>query len=117
MIVTQGRRKPAFQFFMLRQPVERALQNEDRGMLVDHRGAFFAADVGGDQLAFDRGGGQPLVPQRDRQIGELGEIARKRADRLRARSFAAVHVARQAEHEADAAALRGEREQSLGIQR
>ena len=84
----------------LRQPVERALQDEDRGVFVDHLGAPGAAHVHADQFAFDRDGGEPLVPQRDRQIGELGKIAGEGAGRLRARAFAAVHVDRQAEHEA-----------------
>jgi hypothetical protein len=30
------------------QPVERALQDEDRRVLVDHRRALLAADIGGD---------------------------------------------------------------------
>ena len=45
------------------QPVERALQDVDRGVLVDHRLALGAAGIGGDQLALDRGGGEALVPQ------------------------------------------------------
>ena len=71
-----------------REAVERALQDEGRGVLVDHLGALRAAHVGGDQVALDRGGREPLVPQRDRQCGELGEVARERAGRLRARAFA-----------------------------
>src|SRR5262245_36247897 len=83
--------EPAFSFGQSRQPVERALQDEHRGVLIDHRGALGAADVRADQFALDRGGGEPLVPQRNRQVGELFEIARERAGRLRARPFAAVH--------------------------
>ena len=63
---------------------------------------FCAADVGGDQVALDRGGGQPLVPERDRKLGQAREVAREGAGRLRARPLAAVHVDRQAEHEATA---------------
>ena len=100
------RRKP-------REPVERALQDEDGGVLVDHLGALRAAHVGGDQVALDRGGREPLVPQADRQRGQLGEIARKGARRLRARTFRAVHVDRQAEHEAGRVALGGEREHGV----
>jgi hypothetical protein len=33
------------------QPIERALQDEDRGVLVDDGFALAAADVGGDQFA------------------------------------------------------------------
>ena len=43
----------------------------------------------------------------------LREIAREGADRLRARAFAAVHVERQAQHEAGAFAFAGERQQPL----
>ena len=53
------------------------MQDEDRRVLVDHLGAFGAARVGGDQLALDRRGREPFVPQADRQRGELFEIARK----------------------------------------
>ena len=83
------------------EPVERALQDEDRGVLVDHLGALGAADVHADQLALDRRGREPLVPEADRKRGEVGQIARKGAGRLRARALAAVHVDGQAEHEAD----------------
>ena len=93
------------------QPVERALQDVDRGVLVDHLGAPGAAHVGSDQLALHRRGGEPLVPQADREIGQPGKIAGKGAGRLRARSFAGVHVDGQAEHEADGVALGGDRDQ------
>ena len=49
-----------------RQPVEGPLQDEDGSMLIDHGFALAAAHVGGDQLALDRGGGEPFVSQRDR---------------------------------------------------
>ncbi len=94
------------------QPVERALQDEDRGVLVDHFGAPGAADIHADQLALDRRGRQPLVPERDWQRGELGEVPRKGAGRLRARALAAVHVDGKAEHEADRLALGRDREQA-----
>ena len=74
-------------------------------MLVDHLGAAGAANVHADQFALDGGGRQPLVPQRDGKAGEVGEIAGKGAGRLRARALAAVHVDRQAEHEADGVAF------------
>ena len=102
--------------FGVHEPVERALQDEHRGVLVDHRRALFPADVGRDQLALDRGGGQPLVPERDRQIGEFGEVAREGAGGLRAGSFAAVHVERQAEHETNAATFGGESQHTFGIE-
>jgi hypothetical protein len=53
---------PALQRLYRPQPVERALQNEDRGVLVDYGLALAAADISGDQLALHGGGGQPLVP-------------------------------------------------------
>ena len=50
-------RSPSARFAQLRQPVERALQDEDRGVFVDYLGAPGAAHVHADQFAFDRGGG------------------------------------------------------------
>jgi hypothetical protein len=47
---------------MLCQPVERALEDVGRCVLIDHRLAFGAAGVGGDQGALDRGGREPFVP-------------------------------------------------------
>ena len=44
------------------KPVDRALQDEGRRVLVDHRGALCAADIGRDQFALDRGGRKPLIP-------------------------------------------------------
>ena len=45
----------------------------------------------------------------------LREIAGEGAGRLRARTFGAVHVDGQSEHETDGAPLGGERQQPLGI--
>ena len=55
--------------------------------VVDHLGAAGAAHVHADQFAFDGCGGKPLVPQGDRKLGELGEIAREARVDLRARSL------------------------------
>src|SRR5581483_4307700 len=84
-----GPAQPALYFVPLQpgKPVERALQDEGCGVLIDHRGALLAADVGGDQIALDGGGRQALVPQRDRQFRQPGEVAGKGAGRLRARSL------------------------------
>jgi hypothetical protein len=82
------------------QPVGHVLQDEDGGVLVDDFGTPHAADVFGDQLALDCRGRQPLVPQPDRQRGQPGQIAGEGAGRLRPGALAAVHVDRQAEHEA-----------------
>ena len=49
------------------------------------------------------------------KIGQAGEIAGKGAGRLRARTLAAVHVDRQAEHEADGLAFARDREQPRRI--
>src|SRR5215469_15426712 len=75
-----------------REPIERALQNVRGRMLVDHGGTFGTARIAGDEVAFDRGGREPLVPQRDRQLGTAREVARERAGRLRPRPLGAVHV-------------------------
>ena len=103
----------------LGQTIQRALQDEHRGVLVDHFGALGAADVHADQFALDRRGRKPLVPQSDGQIGEGGKVAGKGAGRLRARSLAAVHVDGQAEHEAHRIAFGRERQQPrrVGLER
>src|SRR5262252_7369437 len=82
---------PISAFLDVGEAVERALQNEDRRVLVDHPGASGAADVVGDQLALDGGGRQPLVPEPNRKVGETREIAGEGAGRLGARALAAVH--------------------------
>src|SRR5450631_4754547 len=74
----------------LRQPIEGALQDEDRGVFIDHLGAPGAAHIHADQLTLDGGRGEPLVPQRDGEIGEFRKIAGERPRRLRARAFAGV---------------------------
>src|SRR5439155_17702881 len=76
------------------KPVERALQNVGGSVLVDDGGALPSAGVGGDQFALDRGGREPLVPERDRQLGDAREIAREGARGLGARALAAIHVER-----------------------
>ena len=49
------------------------------------------------------------------KLGEPGKIAREGAGRLRARSLAAIHVDRQAEHETRGGALGGDGEQARGV--
>ena len=39
----------------MHEAVESTLQDKNRSVLVDHRRALLPADVGGDQLALDRG--------------------------------------------------------------
>ena len=97
------------------EPIQRALQDVGGGMLIDHGLALVAADVRLDQGAFDRGGREPLVPERDWKLGQLRQIAGESTRRLRARTFAAVHVDRKPEHIARDAPLAGEREQARGI--
>lgn len=46
-----------------RQPVERALQDEGRGRRIDALGALGPGNVGGNQNAFGRRSGKPLVPE------------------------------------------------------
>ena len=55
----------------VRQPVERALQDEDRGVFVDHLGAPGAAHVHADQFALDRRrwrAARPTARSRDRSV-------------------------------------------------
>ena len=86
------------------------------GVRIDHRLAPGAAYIGGDQRALDRRGRQPLVPQRDGKFGQLRKVAGEGAGRLRARSFRAVHVDRQPEHDAGGAPLGGKIEDAPGIE-
>ncbi len=60
---------------------------------------------------------EPLVPQADRQVGAMREIAGKGAGRLRARALRPIHVERQPKHEARCPALRREGEQARCIGR
>jgi hypothetical protein len=92
-------------FLEPRKPVERALQDESGGVLIDHSGALGAADIGCDQFAFNRNGREPFVPQCDRQLSQFCKIARKGARGLRTRPFAAVHIERQAEHNSGSRSL------------
>src|SRR5579871_637529 len=86
-------------------------------MLIDHRRAGAAARVSGNELALDRGGGEPLVPEPDRERRKPGKIAGKGAGRLGARAFAAVHVDGQAQHIANGLPLAGERDQARRVGR
>ena len=76
-----------------------------------------AAHVGFDQAALDGCRRQSLVPECNRQFGQFREIAGEGARRLRARTFRAVHIDRQAEHEADRAALGRQRQQPFRVSR
>src|SRR5256884_4607063 len=93
----------------------RALQDERRSVPMDHFRAAGASDIGRDQLALDRRGGQPLVPECDRKLGQPREIACKGARRLRARTLAAVHIDGKAEHEGGGLPLGGKGEEARGI--
>src|SRR5262249_35458971 len=70
---------------------------------------------GRGELALDWGGGQALVPERDRKLGQPREIACKGARRLRARTFAAVHIDGKSEHEGGGLPFGGKCEQARGI--
>ena len=61
-------------------------------MLIDDLGAAGAGHVGGNQFALDRRGGEPLVPQRDRELRQARQIAGKGTRRLRARTLGPIHV-------------------------
>src|SRR5262245_22153030 len=74
------------------EPIERALEDVGGRVLINHPSTAGARHIGRDQLALDRGGGQPLVPERDRKLGQPREVAGEGAGRLRARALAAVHV-------------------------
>ena len=84
-------------------------------MFVDHLRAPGPAHVRPNQLTLHGRGREPLVPQRDRKIGQSGKITGEGAGRLRARPFAGVHVDGQPEHETDGVALGGNGEQARRV--
>ncbi len=90
------------------QPVDRALENVGRRRFVDFGGALGARDVYCDQRPLHGGGRQSLIPQGDWEPGARSEIAGERPGGLGAGAFRTVHVARQADDEADGAPLGGE---------
>src|SRR5262249_4324913 len=97
------------------QSVERSLQDEGGSVLIDHGSTLPAADVGGNQFPLHRDGRKPLIPQSNRQFGELGEIAGEGAGRLRARALAAIHIDWQAKHESDGGAFTRKLEHALRV--
>ena len=80
--------------------VEPALEDELRGHLIDDLVALGPGEVRFEQGALGRHGGQPLVQNSTGSpsdcAGRVGELARG----LGARALAAIHVERQAHHEA-----------------
>jgi len=82
---------PSAHFAQVCQPIERALQDEDRGVFVDHQ-ARRARLMSARSNRARRRRWRAARPQRDGEIGEFGEIAGKGAGGLRARAFAGVHV-------------------------
>ena len=100
------------------EPIERALQDKRGRMLVDHRGALGAADIGRDQFALDRGGGEPLVPERDRQFGAaLRGCARRRASIARAGLRVPSMLSGSPSTKPDGAGVRRQVQQARGIGR
>src|SRR6266545_3074978 len=97
------------------EPIERALENVRGGVLIDDPGTAGARHIRGDQLALDRGGGEPFVPEGDWKLGEPRKVACKGARGLRARTLAAVHVDGKPEHEGDRLPFRGKRKQPCRI--
>ena len=83
--------------------------------MVDHLGATLARGIRLEQRALGGDGREPLVPEGDRQVGQPREVAGEGAGRLRPRPLAAVHVARQPEHQPADPPRRGEREQRGGV--
>src|SRR5690349_2339385 len=93
-----------------RESIERALQDVRSRVLIDHGRTLFSADIGGNQFTFDCHGRESLVPERNWQFRQVSEIAGESARRLRAGSLAAIHIDREAKHEADCRAFGGEGE-------
>ena len=100
-----------------RHAVERTLEDVGGRHLVDDLAAALAAGIGVDQRAGDGGGRQALVPEEYGQRGQLAEVAGEGAGRLDARALGAVHVERQAEHQAGDGVLRRGFEQLLRVGR
>ena len=82
-----------------RERVQEILEHRGRGERVQHLGAFLAAQARALGGLLGGEGGEPLVPQQDRQAERRIELVGERAHRLAARPLAAVHVERPAEHQ------------------
>ena len=92
------------------------MQDVGGGVLIDDGFTLCPAGVGGDKGALNGRRRQSLVPQCDRQIGQLRKIAGESAGRLGAGSFRAVHVNWKSEDEAGRPPLGGKREYTLRIE-
>jgi len=94
------------------------LQDVGGGHFVDDFRAALAAHIRfADQEPVDRGGGEPLVPERQRQVAEFQQVFGEGADGLAARTFAAIHVDRQAHNQTADPAPLDQVEKRLGIVR
>lgn len=87
------------------QAIERALEDDRRGQLVDHLGAPFARLIGVDQHSLSFRGRQPFVPEQYRQRRHFIEIARECPGRLCARTLRPVHIAGETQHQPSDAVL------------
>ena len=76
-----------------------------------------ARSVALDQRSRDSGGGETLVPKQQRRIALSDQIARERARALRGGSGRAIHIQRQANHEAHASPRVVEFQDRFGVRR
>jgi hypothetical protein len=83
--------------------VKEALQNEHRGDLVNHRAAISTLVAGRIQVTMSLGGGEPFVPQRDRNSGLALKILGQALRLEGLRADIARHVQRIAHHHLGAA--------------
>src|SRR5579883_994036 len=81
-------------------PIQQSLENVRRRYLVDDLGAALPREVALDHAALDRGGGETLVPEGERQVCMREQVLRHLPDALRARSLAAVEADRQSRDDA-----------------
>src|SRR5690348_12935714 len=67
---------------IVRDSIEEALKNIGGGGAVDDFGAAAARQIAFDHAALDRGGGQPLVPERQRQVDDREQVLGELPDAL-----------------------------------
>ncbi len=75
------------------------MQDVSRRHAVDHLGAPLARCIGLDEMALDRLGRQPLVPEDDGHLDQAGKVAREGPRRLGARSLRPIEIKGKADYQ------------------
>src|SRR5487761_353543 len=100
---------------IVRDSIEEALKNIGGGCAVDDFSAAAARQIAFDHAALDRGGGQPLVPERQRQVDEREQVLGELPDALDPRRRLAVEAQWQADDDAANAVFFHFADDALGI--